>query len=127
STAAGLFYLGAFNDGDTRVQMRLLSGSPELGPGVIGENVLDVQDRGGGFWTIVLNNGLHYFDPEERQWVSNVTFDVPVSTFREVLNRGVVVANNGQIWLVADQTGSSPTAFTSYSPRAGDSPYIDGV
>ena len=82
------------------------------------DTLIDVQVRDGN-WAFVLPDGIHYLDPETRQWTTTTIPADETSQFQDVFNRRILT--QGQTWQVANDNSSRPTSFVPYNLTATDS------
>jgi hypothetical protein len=83
------------------------------------ESLIDVQVRDGD-WAFVMPDGLHYLDPDSREWeTATIPVDESVQ-LQDVFSRSILTTNQGQTWWVASQDSLRPTSFVPYNLTATD-------
>jgi hypothetical protein len=92
-----------------------------------GTDVQDVQMRGNEGWTFLLNNGIKYYNPVNRQWSQNVSIIgiQDSAQFYQWQDRGIVVSQDLQTWWVARQRGPQPLDFLRFSHTPGQKVALD--
>jgi len=123
---AGEFYLGQFWSFASSVKMRHIYTPPDASFGASAEALLDVQD--GHLWTFVLDDRIKYFDPRQREWLTDARFASPdrSRSYHLALGREVVVGHEGRVWWVAQDLGLASSRFARYEREADEITALDG-
>ncbi|MCP4360105.1 MAG: hypothetical protein GY796_19030, partial [Chloroflexi bacterium] len=123
----GGFYTGTFDRGATAVSLSPIFAPEENRFNASPSALLDVQIRSDTLWTFVLNNGLRYYNPQQRAWHDTVTLaeNDPTLSFQYIFDRAVLTAESGSVWHVARNDATEPTSFISYTLAANETTYLD--
>jgi hypothetical protein len=126
-TQAGEFYLGSLSISATTVTLERIHVPPATTFGATADALLDVQKRDDRYWTFVLTDRIKYYDPAQRQWLTDVQLGGrdPSLWYGRVGDRAVAVGQSGGIWWVAQEQGPNPTHFAPYTLRTGETTAVD--
>lgn len=122
----GRFYLGTIRPNDSVITLTEIFSPPGETFRHDPNSLLDVQMRGDGLWTFVLQDRIRYFDPRARKWLADAELETDATLqFGRISQWPVAVGENGRVWWIAEDNSSHPTKMRKFALHAQEQTALD--